>query len=107
VDGSPKLLAPMSVQSQTYTYESLVKMGVRVRLNVQVQDYSDNIVKFSDGETLETKTLIWAAGVTAKTIEGLSIESFGRGKRLLVDEYNKVKGSDNIFAIGDTCLPGI
>ena len=28
-------------------------------------------------------------------------DSFGKGKRVLVDQYNKVKGTQNIFAIGD------
>ncbi len=31
-------------------------------------------------------------------------ESYGRGRRLLVDEHNKVKGVDAIYAIGDTSL---
>jgi NADH dehydrogenase len=104
VDGSSQLLTPMSKNSQQYTYESLVKMGVKVKLNTQVRDYIDNTVKLSDGEIIETKALIWAAGVTGKTISGISEESYGRSKRLLVDEYNKVKGSTNIFAIGDNCL---
>src|SRR5690606_17260265 len=29
---------------------------------------------------------------------------YGRGRRLLVDPYNKVSGTANIYAIGDTCL---
>jgi NADH dehydrogenase len=28
----------------------------------------------------------------------------GRGRRILVDEFNKVKNSENIYAIGDICL---
>ncbi|MBS1936002.1 MAG: FAD-dependent oxidoreductase, partial [Bacteroidetes bacterium] len=57
-----------------------------------------------NGETIETKTMIWAAGITAKTFEGIPAECYGRGKRMLVDEFNKVKNTENIFAIGDTCL---
>jgi NADH dehydrogenase len=36
--------------------------------------------------------------------EGLPPECYGRGKRLIVDEYNRVKGLNNIFAIGDTSI---
>ena len=47
---------------------------------------------------------VWAAGVTSSVFEGISLSCYGRGKRLIVDEYNEVKGLPNIFAIGDTCL---
>jgi len=104
VDGAPVLLTPMSEKSQRYTYEALCKMGVEIKLNTQVKDYIDDVVMFADGEHLETKLLIWTAGVTSKVFDGIPKECYGKGKRLLVDEYNKVQGMQNIYAIGDTCL---
>lgn len=104
VDGAPVLLAPMSPASQQYTFESLSKMGVEIRLNTQVKDYKDDKVIFANGESIETKVLFWTAGVTCELIEGLPVESFGRGKRLLVDNFNKLEAFENIFAIGDNCL---
>lgn len=104
VDGAPTLLAPMSKEAQIYTHDTLVKMGVKVLLNKQVKDYVDDTVIFADGETIQTKILLWTAGVTASLFDGLAKESYGRGRRLLVDEYNKVQGTLNIYAIGDTCL---
>jgi NADH dehydrogenase len=79
-------------------------MGVKVLLNKQVKDFKDDEVIFVDGESIPTKMLIWAAGVTASRFNGIPDESFGRGNRLLVDEHNKVYGTKNIYAIGDTCL---
>ena len=104
VDGAPVLLAPMSKAAQQYTYDTLVKMGVNVELNRQVKDYVDDTVIFADGKTIQTKFLIWTAGVTSKLFEGIPKESYGKGKRLLVDQYNKVYAMQNIYAIGDTCL---
>lgn len=104
VDGSSALLSAMSTQSQKYTHDMLLKLGVEVHLNTQVRDYINDAVVFSDGKTIETKMLFWTAGVTAKIFEGMPGESYGRGNRLLTDEYNKVIGVPNIFAIGDTCL---
>ncbi|MGZ8508822.1 MAG: NAD(P)/FAD-dependent oxidoreductase [Chitinophagaceae bacterium] len=104
VDGAPVLLTPMSEQSQKYTHDVLVKMGVEVKLNNQVKDYVDDTVIFADGETIQSKLLLWTAGVTSRTFEGIPKESYGRGRRLLVDEYNKVQGTQNIYAIGDTSL---
>lgn len=104
VDGGKVVLAPMSLQSQQDTYEALVKLGVKIKLDYQVKDYVDDTIIFTNGERITTKSLIWAAGVTASVFEGLPPETYGRGRRMLVDEYNKVKGTTNVYAIGDTCL---
>ena len=104
VDGGPKVLAPMSEKSQEDTYKALTKMGVEIKLNHQVKDYANDIVTFSNNETIETKNLIWAAGITASVFEGFPSVCYGRGKRLLVDEFNKVKDTGNVYAVGDTCF---
>lgn len=103
VDGAPSLLTPMSKKSQEYAYQSLTELGVNVQFNKQVTDYDGDEVKFSDGTSIFTKNLIWAAGVTAMVFEGIPATCYGRGKRLLVDAFNKVKDTANIYAIGDTC----
>ena len=104
VDGSNALLAPMSKDSQEDTLKALTDLGVIVKLNTRVVDYIDDTVHFSNGETIQTKNLIWAAGVSAKAFEGIPEESYGRGKRMATDAYNKVNGTENIYAIGDTCI---
>jgi NADH dehydrogenase len=104
IDGGDALLAPMSKESQQDTYKALSDLGVVIKLNTQVVDYKDDTVFFADGKTLETKNLIWAAGVTAKVFEGIPAESYGRGKRMSTDEFNKVNGTQNIYAVGDTCI---
>jgi NADH dehydrogenase len=104
VDGGDALLAPMSKSSQEDTLEALTKLGVVVKLNNRVVDYIDDTVFLSNGETIKTKNLIWAAGVSAKEFEGIPAESYGRGKRMATDAFNKVNSTENIFAIGDTCI---
>ena len=104
VDGGEALLSPMSVASQQDTLEAVTKLGVVVKLNTRVVDYKEDTVFFADGNTIQTKNLIWAAGITAREFEGIPAESYGRGKRILTDAFNKVNGTTNIFAIGDTCI---
>jgi NADH dehydrogenase len=103
VDGAPVVLGPMSPASQQDTFDALTKLGVKIILNNNVKDFSGDVVTLADGQTISTKNLIWAAGVSATSFEGLPAESFGRGKRLIVNEYNAVNGFPNIYAIGDTC----
>lgn len=104
VDGGDALLGPMSKKSQTDTYDALTKLGVIVKLNTRVVDYKDDTVYFHNGETIVSKNLIWAAGVSAKTFEGLPAECYGRGKRMIVDEHNKMTCANNVYSLGDTCI---
>lgn len=104
VDGGSALLKPMSKKSQENTYESLTKLGVKVILNSHVSDFVDDKVIFTDGTIIETKNLIWAAGVSAMSFEGIPQTSYGRGKRMAVDAFHKVQGLENVYAIGDTCI---
>jgi len=99
-----ELLSPMSEKSQKETYDQLRLLGVKVRLNCRVKDFVNDTVILSDDETISTKNLIWAAGVTGKLFDGILAESYGRGARLLVDEHNRVNATENIYAIGDICL---
>ena len=104
VDGGKAILASMSEESQKETYNALTKLGVEIRLNYQVKDYVDDMVLFTNGESISTKSLIWAAGITGRSFEGLPVESYGKGKRMIVDKFNKLQGTKNIYAIGDACL---
>ncbi|MES2830348.1 MAG: NAD(P)/FAD-dependent oxidoreductase [Bacteroidota bacterium] len=104
VDSGDTLLGPMSKKSQEEAYRVLEKLGVNIRLDTMVKDYIDDKVVFGDGETINSATLIWATGVIAREAPGLPAEAITRGRRILVDEFNKLKGSSNIYAIGDQCM---
>jgi len=104
VDGAPHLLAPMSDKTHEAAKSILKRLGIHVILNVQVTAYENDEVHLSSGEVIEAKTLLWTAGVTAHTFEGIAETSLGRGKRMITDAYNQVKGYDNIYAIGDISI---
>jgi len=104
IEASPRLLNGMSTQAGEKALEFLTEMGVKVHLNAAVKSYDGYEVVLSTGEKLISKSLIWAAGVKGNPIEGINPELITRGNRLLVDEFNRVKGYENIFAIGDVAL---
>ena len=104
VDAGPALLGPMSKMAQEEATRVLTKLGVKIKLNTAVKDYADGKVLLANGETIETNILIWASGVTGRQVPGLPAEVIARGRRVMVDEVNRVKGSENIFALGDICL---
>ena len=104
VDGGAHLLTPMSASSQTDTFDALTRMGVVIKLEAHVKDFSDDQVLLSTGEIIETKNLIWTAGVTAQTFNGIPDSCYGKSKRMIADAYNQVTGLEGIYAIGDTCI---
>ncbi len=104
VDASSHLLGPMSHKAQESALKVLSHLGVQIKLNVAVKDYVNGEVVLSDGERIPTNSLIWTSGVTGREVVGLSSEQIGRGRRILVDEFNKVNGTPNIYALGDICL---
>jgi len=103
-EASPRLLAVISTQSSQKALDYLKKLGVEVHLNTRVIDYNGSCLQISDGSTISSKTVIWAAGVKANLIAGLVTEAFGRGNRILVDRFNRVIGYEDIFALGDLSL---
>lgn len=101
VESGPKLLAAMSPESSEKSCQFLESMGVKVHLNCAVKSYDGYEVILDTGERLITRSLIWAAGVKGSVVKGLNPEIIVRGNRIKVDEFNRVKGYENIFAIGD------
>jgi NADH:ubiquinone reductase (H+-translocating) len=104
VEASPRLLNGMSEQAGKKAYDFLTEMGVKVHLNAAVKSYDGYEIVLSTGEKLISKSLIWAAGVKGNPIEGINPDIIARGNRILVDQYNRLKGYENIFAIGDVAL---
>lgn len=100
VDAGPRLLAGMSEKSGDKACKYLKQFDVDVRLNTRLESYDGKTVKLTDGTVIPAKTVIWAAGVKGNIIDGLPDDMIERG-RILVDEHNLVKGTDNVYAIGD------
>ena len=73
-------------------------------LNTLVKDYVNDEVILSSGPAINSATLIWASGVIAREVKGLPAETITKGRRIIVDAINRVKGYDDIFVIGDQCF---
>ncbi|MEK6780402.1 MAG: NAD(P)/FAD-dependent oxidoreductase [Bacteroidota bacterium] len=101
VEASPRLLNGMSRQAGEKAFEFLTKMGVKIHLNTAVRSYDGYELVLSTEERLISRSLIWAAGVKGNPISGFQPDVVNKGSRIWVDEYNRVKGHENIFAIGD------
>nr|WP_321378850.1 NAD(P)/FAD-dependent oxidoreductase [uncultured Bacteroides sp.] len=104
IEASPKLLSAMSPQASANAEKFLRGMGVNVMLNTLVQDYREGKVILDNGMDIPTRNFIWVSGVTGTSFDNIGPELLGRGRRIKVDEHNKVIGLDNVFAIGDVSI---
>jgi len=103
-EASSRLLLGMSQKAGDKSYEYLERLGVEVRLNTGVEDYDGLNLKLSDGNTLESKMVIWAAGVASSPIDGFDSEVFAKANRISVDRFNRVLGYKDIYAVGDVAF---
>lgn len=103
VESGKEILQSMLPANQQKSLDYLKKLGAEVWLDTRVTKYDGNLVQTASGKEIYTANLIWSAGVKGQTIEGLPSEVVARG-RFICNEFNQVKGTENIFAIGDVAL---
>jgi NADH dehydrogenase len=84
-----------------YTASLLAKRGVELRLATTVVSVEADAVTLSDGERIETNTVVWTAGIRPNPVlEQLGLPLDERG-RVLVNEELQVEGRTDVWALGD------
>ena len=101
VESKPVVLGVMSDNAAAKAKEYLEKMGVMLYNGVRVKSFDGELLEINDGRKIRTRNVLWAAGVVGQFPEGIKPENIVKGNRIQTDEINRVKGYENIFAIGD------
>lgn len=101
VQGSPRLLSQVAEPVAKKVEERLKKIGISVLLNTKITGQNENAV-LTDKEAIETDSLIWTAGSQMNRLlqstQGIPISP---RKKILVDEYLKMQGFEDVFVVGD------
>jgi NADH:ubiquinone reductase (H+-translocating) len=101
IEAGPRVLAGFPDDLSAYAQRSLESIGVEVMLGQAVTECTADSVVFG-GNRLDTKTIIWAAGVRASPAAEWLGASADRAGRLQVLPDLTVPGHPDIFAVGDT-----
>jgi NADH dehydrogenase len=104
IEGSKNTLNSMSEKAKIASRKYLEAMGVSIMTETIVANYDGKLLTLKNGDSIKTKTVIWAAGVKGNTILGLPESYYGNSNRLKVSVLNKVIDSKNIYALGDIAL---
>ena len=103
IEAGPRVLAGFDNSLSAYAQAGLEKIGVEVMLGKAVTECSADGVVYG-GESLASKTLIWAAGVRASPAAEWLGAPADRAGRLQVLPDLTVPGHLDIFAVGDTVM---
>jgi NADH dehydrogenase len=103
VEAGPRLLASFPPRLSAVAERALTRLGVEVRLGAPVIGCDCNGVTLGD-ERIESRTVIWAAGVAASpAAQWLGVRP-GPGGRVEVAPDLSLLGHPEIFVIGDTAF---
>lgn len=104
VNAGDRLLAGMDPMSSKRAERDLKELHVHIRQPQFATEYKDGLLKTSAGLEIPAQTVIWVSGICANTIDGFPAESLGHAGRFLTDRYCRVKGVEDVYAIGDVSL---
>jgi NADH dehydrogenase len=114
IEAGDRVLPSFPLRLSEVAAEALRRLGVELRLGAEVTA-CDHRGVVAGGQRIESRTLIWAAGVAASpAAEWLGLAP-GRGGRVTVNPDLTVPGHPLIFIVGDTAqvvgrhgpLPGV
>ncbi|MEM2785213.1 MAG: NAD(P)/FAD-dependent oxidoreductase [Candidatus Nitrosotenuis sp.] len=116
LEALPVVLPGFSEKLAKFTKDKLIQRGIEIKLNTavlsfdgseviikSVVDATKNPVKQSELDAIQTKTLVWTAGVTPVDTIKNSLFKTDRGK-VIVNEYLEVPEFPGVYVIGDCSL---
>ena len=100
-EGTAKTLEMMQPKSSDRSMKYLQKLGVTLKTNTKVISYNGDKLVTNFNEEINTKLVIWAAGIKGNIPEGIDATLIARGNRIKVNRQCKVIDSASVYAIGD------
>ena len=114
VEAGPRVLPAFSEQLSQKARVQLEALGIEVRTGSPVSDLGADFVDIG-GERIATRTIVWAAGLSASPLTRDLGAPLDRAGRILVEDDLSVPGRPEVFAVGDLisktqsdkALPGV
>lgn len=102
IEAAPRILPALNERLSIATTKLLENLGVSVRVNSRVSEVNSDGVKLTSGELINSKLVVWAAGVKAadylSALDGLETNHLNQ---LLVHPTLQTTLDQDIFALGD------
>jgi NADH:ubiquinone reductase (H+-translocating) len=100
IEAGPRILATFPEDLSNKARAQLEGLGVEVRVDARVTDLGPDFVEVG-GETIATRTILWAAGVKASPLTTHLGVPLDRAGRVWVEEDLSVPDRPEVFVAGD------
>ena len=109
LEGMDQILPELDPALRRAARTRLVNQRIEVKTGAMAEEITADCVKLKGGETIATENVIWTAGNRPNVaIDDLADLPVDERNGIEVDEYLRVKGHSNIWAIGDcAAIPDI
>jgi len=101
LEAQPYLMAPYPPGLRQATFDLLAKKGVEIMLSTRLADYNGTRLTLVDGRQIQTRTLIWTAGVRAADLASSLGLKQASGGRLVVEDTLQLAEHPEVFVLGD------
>jgi NADH:ubiquinone reductase (H+-translocating) len=101
VEGRDRIMPEIPPGLAEFAARDLRGRGIEIRTGTLLESVGEDWAGLSTGERIPTRTVCWTAGVKPAPVVaklGLPLDEHGR---IVVDRTMRVKGHDNVWAIGD------
>jgi NADH dehydrogenase len=100
VEGQDRLLPTFAEKLSRYTETTLRRRGAEVRTATLVEKATGESAILLTGDLIETRTIVWSAGVRPVDIDARGAPRVAT-KKIEVDDRLMLPGREDVFAIGD------
>ncbi len=101
IEGGKKLLPELQAGMGEYSAKALEHRGIRVMLNSMVGGADELGLQIKDGPKLETRTIVWSAGVKPSPVVAALPIGTGRGGSIVTNDDFSVPNYPGVWALGD------
>lgn len=101
IEPGDRLMSELSSDLAAFGQHKLEQRGVQVRLKTRITRATGKFVELEHGERIQTRTLIWAGGITPNPLIGRLNCQRGTHGGILVDGHCAVRDHAGIWALGD------
>ncbi len=96
----PSVIQYFHEKSQETTMDYLKGLGVSMEME-NVVEVGENFIKLSNGKTIESRNIFWAAGVKPNIPTITPNVVLDKTGRIVVNEYFQIPSNTDIYALGD------
>lgn len=101
IDASSTILPGMSDFIITNTHKRLEELGINIMTDAFIEKVGSNTIYFKDGRELDFYFMIFTGGIKVPDFKLSREVEKNRLDQFIVDDYMRIPGQQDVFAIGD------